>query len=162
MPNRDDLRTVLLRDLRALGLEVRLYPDDATLWQSVPGLTNSGGTLVRHLAGNLRHFVGGVLGKTGYVRDRDAEFSLQGSSRAELAEEVERTIADVDRTLGALTDAGLAEEYPLPLGGKRIQTSRFLTHLAVHLTYHLGQIDYHRRVVAPESGVADTLPLTEL
>lgn len=162
MPTVDDLRTVLLRDLRALGREVQRYPDDPAVWRAVPGLTNAGGTLVLHLAGNLRHFIGAVLGQTGFIRDRDSEFSLRGQSRAELGQLVEQTIADVDRTLAALTDAQLAADYPLPLAGKQLTTSRFLMHLAVHLTYHLGQIDYHRRAVAPESGVAETMALTEL
>ena len=78
------LTRILLRDLGALQREIELYPDDAMPWKSVAGLPNSGGTLVLHLVGNLRHFIGGDLGGTGYVRDRKAEFSASKLSRTEL------------------------------------------------------------------------------
>ncbi len=157
-----DIRVTMLRDLRALGREIAAYPDDATLWQHIPGITNSGGTLALHLAGNVRHFVGAVLGGSGFERDRDAEFTRRDVSRAELAALVEAAIGEVDHALTALTDAELAAPYPLEIGGNRYTTARWLTHLVSHLAYHLGQIDYHRRIVAPQSGTAQTMALGEL
>jgi uncharacterized damage-inducible protein DinB len=157
-----DIRVVMLRDLRALGREVAAYPDDASLWHQIPGITNSGGTLALHLAGNVRHFVGAVLGGSGFVRDRDAEFTRRDVSRAELAALIEAAIAEVDQALTPLTDAELAAPYPLEIGGNRYTTARWLTHLVSHLAYHLGQMDYHRRIVAPQSGTAQTMGLGEL
>lgn len=157
-----DLRTVLLRDLKGLQRQVLAYPDDRAPWIDVPGLPNSGGTLVLHLVGNLQHFVGAVLGASGYVRDRDAEFSRRDVGRAELSAEVQRTIDAVDRALDGFDAARLAEPYPLELGGKRVGTGRFLMHLVAHLGYHLGQIDYHRRSTAPTSGAVGSVAVTEL
>lgn len=158
----DDLRTVMERELRALVREVEAYPDDEALWRDVPGIANPGGVLARHLAGNLRHFVGAVLGDSGFARDRDGEFAARGLARAAVVAEVESARAEVARVLPTLGAERLASEYPQAVGGHRVATGRFLTHLAVHLAYHLGQVDYHRRMVAPGSGTAGTLPLGEL
>jgi uncharacterized damage-inducible protein DinB len=158
----DDLRAILVRDLRALGREVTAYPSDTALWQAVPGITNTGGTLTLHLVGNIQHFIGTVLGGGAYKRDRDAEFNRRDATRAELAGEVERAIAAVESAMPRVTTAQLAAEYPVEVGGRRLPTSRFLAHLSSHFAYHLGQVDYHRRVVAPASGTAGTMSLTEL
>lgn len=48
---------------------------DAERWTRPMDPANSIGHLVLHLTGNLHHFVGGQLGKTGYVRDREKEFT---------------------------------------------------------------------------------------
>lgn len=158
----DDLRAVMVRDLRALAREAAAYPDDAAPWREVPGLANPGGTLVLHLAGNMRHFIGAVLGGSGYVRDRDAEFARRGVARADLVAQVEEAIAQVERVLPSLDAARMAAEYPVELAGHRFATSRWLTHLASHLAYHLGQVDYHRRMVAPASGTVGTMAVGEL
>jgi uncharacterized damage-inducible protein DinB len=158
----DDLRAVLVRDLRALGREVTAYPSDTALWQAVPGITNTGGTLALHLVGNVQHFIGTVLGGSAYKRDRDAEFNRRDATRAELTAEVERAIAVVESAMPRVTASQLAAEYPIEVGGRRLPTSRFLAHLSSHFAYHLGQMDYHRRVVAPASGTAGTMSLTEL
>lgn len=160
--HKDDLRAVMVRDLRALAREVSLYPSDDALWRTMPGIANSGGTLALHLAGNVQHFIGAVLGGSGYVRDREAEFASRGIARATVVAEVERAISALEQALDAMPAARMAEPFPIEMGGKRLVTSRMLTHLAVHLTYHLGQIDYHRRMVAPESGVAGAVAVTEL
>jgi len=157
-----ELRTVLLRDLEGLRREIALYPDDYAPWRMLPGLPNSGGSLALHLTGNLRHYVGAQLGGTGYVRNRDAEFRSGGLTRADLDAEVRRAMADVDRTLAALNPGQLDEPYPLPFGDRRVGTRAFLLHLAVHLTYHLGQIDYHRRAVTGDVAGAGVISLKEL
>jgi hypothetical protein len=145
------LAVIMGRDLAALRREVEAYPDERLLWAAVPGLSNSGGVLVRHLCGNLQHFIGTVLGGTGYVRNRDAEFGAPPDSRAMLLAEIDRTIAAVTTTLPRLTAPQLGAEYPLAIGEQRLLTEPFLIHLAVHLGFHLGQLDYHRRVVTGQS-----------
>ncbi len=143
-----ELRGLILRDLGTLLRELEAYPDSASLWALPDGLPNSGGNLALHLAGNLEHFVGAVLGGTGYRRDREAEFSARGLSR----EEVIRRVAEVRRSVGAvlerLAEADLERDYPAAVAGVRLRLGDFLAHLAVHLGYHLGQMDYHRRMVA--------------
>ncbi|MCC6928213.1 MAG: DUF1572 family protein [Gemmatimonadaceae bacterium] len=140
-----DLSLVFARDLNALRAEVLAYPDDASVWAAPSGVPNAGGTLVLHLCGNMRHFVGAGLGNSGYVRDREAEFSTRGTSRAELAALIHITIAEVTLALQSCPAARLGES--MQLGPASIPIHRALLHLATHLAYHLGQLDYHRRIV---------------
>jgi len=141
------VRAVLLRDLDALAAQVRAYPGDADPWKTVPGIANPGGTLALHLAGNLRAFVGAALGQTGYVRDRDAEFSTRGLSRAEILARIAAARLEVDQALARLPEPALAQPFPQEVGGARLTTGQLLLHLVSHLGYHLGQVDYHRRAV---------------
>jgi uncharacterized damage-inducible protein DinB len=145
------VQAMLLRELAAVQRSVQAYPDDASLWALPNGLPNAGGTLVLHLAGNLQHYVGTVLGGTGYVRDRPAEFARRDVSRAELLSELENAVRAVQRTLPTLREESLAKPYPEMVGGKVLTTASFLMHLATHLAYHLGQLDYHRRVVTGDT-----------
>ncbi len=158
----EHLRTLFVRDIDALRVEVGLYPDDGLLWREVPGCPNSGGNLALHLVGNLRHFIGAQLGGTGYVRDRDAEFAARGISRAQLQAGIEQASAEVARTLLALDPARLKEPFFLPPNVKPIETGLWLLQTSCHLAYHLGQIDYHRRTVTGDrtpSGALSAKPL---
>lgn len=158
----DTIRNVLARDLRALAREVDAHPDDEALWRTVPGITNSTGTLTLHLAGNLEHFIGAVLGGTGYVRDRAAEFATRDLTRAELRRRIEAAAEAVDATLAQLTPAQWEAKYPVPVGGRNLVTADFVMHLATHLAYHLGQMDYLRRIVTPDAGTVDAMSIGEL
>lgn len=156
------VRILLARDLRALAREVDAYPNDELVWRTVPGISNSAGTLVLHVAGNLEHFIGAVLGRTGYVRDRDAEFSTRDLTRAELRGRIEAATKSVDATLAQLAPEQCEAEYPVPIGGRKVGTAAFLVHLATHLAYHLGQIDYHRRMLVPNAGTVDAMSIGKL
>lgn len=156
------IRRVLARDLRALARQIEAYPDDEVVWRTVSGIANSAGTLTLHLAGNLEHFVGAVLGGTGYVRDRGAEFATRDLARAELRRRIEAAAKSVDATLAQLAPEQCEAEYPVPVGGRTLGTGDFLVHLAAHLAYHLGQIDYHRRMLTPDAGTVDAMSIGEL
>lgn len=135
------------RELATVRDQLLAYPDTAMIWAMPTGVPNSAGTLALHIAGNLRWFIGAQLGGSGYKRDRDAEFNLRNVDRDELVRHVEAAADEVTRGLATLEDARLDEPFPLEVGGVRLPTGRFIGHLAVHLAYHLGQIDYHRRIV---------------
>jgi hypothetical protein len=139
--------SMLNRDLSALQREVEAYAEGSELWRVVPGITNSAGTLVLHLAGNLQHYFGACLGHTGYVRDRPAEFSRRNVPRSELLRDIETARAAVTAGLARLDASQLAAEFPETVADARVRTAEYLMHLATHFAYHLGQIDYHRRVV---------------
>lgn len=138
--------TMMLREMVTLRKEVEAYPSDESLWKVVPGITNSGGTLALHLAGNLQHFIGAVLGGSGYIRNREAEFSVRGLSRAEVLNLIDQATGSLTHTFRSLTDEVLGRQYPERVGKVRLSTGDFLVHLEGHLAYHLGQIDYHRRI----------------
>ena len=153
---------VLTRDLKALRRELEGYADERGLWALPKGVSNSAGTLAMHLAGNLRAFIGAQLGGTGYVRDRDAEFNRRDVPRSELLAQLGEALAAVQQTMPKLSDVDLAKPFPIPIGGATVTTGDFLIHLATHLTYHLGQIDYHRRIVTGEAGAIAAVAPTEL
>ena len=148
---------MLVRELNSLRQEIEAYPTDADLWAIVPGIVNPGGTLALHLSGNLQHFVGAVLGGSTYVRNRDAEFSTRGLSRVEVVQRVDDAISAVQTTFKSLEPSDLAAEYPEPVAKMRLNTGDFLTHLASHLAYHLGQVDYHRRIVTGSPATVGTV-----
>jgi uncharacterized damage-inducible protein DinB len=142
-----DLRRILLRDLDTLRAELEAYPREEQIWEAPEGIRNTAGTLALHLAGNLHHYVGAVLGEMPYVRDRPGEFGDRDVPRVELLARVAAAREAVERVLADLSEDRLAEPFPVEVAGVRPPTGRFLMHLAVHFGYHLGQLDYHRRTV---------------
>jgi uncharacterized damage-inducible protein DinB len=157
-----ELSVLFVRELDTLQREIELYPSDEAVWAAMPGLPNAGGTLVLHLVGNLRHFIGGTLGASGYVRDRDTEFKDRGVPRTVLLALVADARREVILALRDLSPEQLSTRFPLAVGGRSISTSLLLQHLLAHLAYHLGQVDYHRRASTGDVASANALPLTPL
>lgn len=134
-------------DLDKLKNEISQYQNEADLWKVAEGISNSGGNLCLHLLGNLNHFIGAMLGNTGYIRQREKEFSDKDVPKQELLDNIELLKGTIDATLAGLTQDDLNKTYPLQLGGRDFVTDAFLLHLNAHLNYHIGQINYHRRLV---------------
>ncbi len=143
----DILKTVFKRDLVKLKLEIESYQSETNLWRIEKSIANSSGNLCLHLIGNLNAYIGAVLGESGYVRNRDAEFSLKDVPQKDLVKKIEDTIEVVDRVLSTLKISDLEKEYPMQVLTEKTSTEYFLVHLAAHLSYHLGQINYHRRLL---------------
>lgn len=146
------LKTTLLeffeRDLLKVRDEIGLYEREEDLWALRPGINNTAGNLVLHLVGNLNHFIGATLGHTGYVRRRDDEFALKNIPRATLLSMVDDTIQVVNKSLQELPVADLEKDFPLEKHGRIVSNIHMLLHLSTHLNYHLGQINYHRRLLS--------------
>lgn len=153
---------LMVRELEGFERELALLPDDALAWRVAPGVTNPIGSLTLHVCGNLQWFVGGVLGGSGYVRDRDREFGARGVPRDELLREIRTTIDVVRAVMPRLTDGQLGQEYPDAVGGVRMLTGAFLTHLSAHLAFHLGQAGYLRRLLTGDPISAGPMPLQPL
>jgi uncharacterized damage-inducible protein DinB len=145
------LRKVLIelneRDLAKLKTEIEQFPSEESLWQTADGITNSAGNLTLHLIGNLKHFFGAVLGKNGFVRDRDSEFTRTAVPRSEMLADIDAALDVVLSTLAGLTEEDLDKPYPIDVFGHPMTTGYFVTHLTTHFNYHLGQINYHRRLL---------------
>ena len=153
---------VLVRDVNAVRRELEAYPDEASVWALPPGVANSGGTLALHIAGNLQHFFGAVLGGGGYKRDRAAEFSSRNVLRSAVIVELEAAIVAIGLGMSKVSEAPLAEEFPEAIAGHRVVTGEWLIHLVSHTGYHLGQIDYHRRLVTKSATTVGTMAVPEL
>lgn len=124
-----------------------MYPDNESVWKVIPGISNSGGTLCLHLAGNLRHFIGAVIGNSGYVRERDLEFSSKGHDTQYIIDRLDKAAMEVNNAFQNFDTEILSKEFPKDIGGIQRDTTYVLLHLLAHLSYHLGQINYHRRIV---------------
>lgn len=142
-----ELKKVIIKDLNKLKEEISLYQNESNLWKIEKQIANSGGNLCLHLVGNLNTYFGAVIGKTGYVRNRDAEFSSKNIPQKDLVKMVEDTISIIDKVLSSMNDEQLKEEYPMLVLKERTSTGYFFLHLSSHLGYHLGQINYHRRLI---------------
>lgn len=156
------LAAVITRDLRAVRREIAAYPDEASVWRLPPGIANSAGTLALHLAGNVQHFFGAVLAGSGYVRDRAAEFSRRDVPRAEILAQLDAAIAAVQPGLSQASDDALQADFSEKIAGHTVSTGEWLMHLAAHLAYHLGQVDYHRRIVTGQAQTVGTMAVAEL
>jgi hypothetical protein len=143
----NDLASLLRRDLTRLSQQIEAFPNDETLWQTLPGVTNSAGNLALHIEGNPRELVGRQLGKLPYNRTRDLEFSSRGISRSELG----RRIADLRRSIQSvieeLSPEQMKMEYPEVVLEFALSTQEFLIHLYGRLNWHLSHIDYLRRIL---------------
>jgi len=142
------LSTIFDRELTQLEKEINLYPDEESVWAITGDIKNSGGTLCLHLCGNLQHFLGAILNKNGYERNREHEFAARNIPRHLLLDEILKTRETVKQTLQQLDRESLEQEYPVQVWGYPVTTVFFLIHLAGHLNYHLGQVNYHRRIIA--------------
>lgn len=141
------LKTLFNRDLTKLKSEIELYENENKVWLVEKGITNSAGNLTLHLIGNLNTYIGAEIGKTNYIRNRALEFSQKDIPKKELIKSIEETIIMIEKALDTLTEEDLKKEYPVLVFDIKTSTEYLLIHLSTHLAYHLGQINYHRRMM---------------
>ena len=140
-----ELSQILLRDLDLLHNEISAFDSEEKLWIKKAGVSNTAGNLALHIAGNLQHFIGHVLGKRSFQRNREAEFNNR-VDRSTLISEIESAKASVSSALQSLSEEDLKADFPIEVLGHPMSTKFFLIHLIGHLNYHLGQINYCRRL----------------
>ncbi len=145
----ETLKRLYERELNAVIKELNAFVSEENIWKTVPGISNSAGNLCLHLIGNLKHFIGATLANTGYVRNRDLEFSDKNIARDIVIDELRSTINIINTTLSQLKQEDLNDNFPLPLNNVTYTTDQMLHHLLSHLSYHLGQINYLRRFLEP-------------
>jgi len=141
------LKSLFKRDLLKLKAEIESYQNEAGLWCTDKGIANSAGNLCLHLVGNLNAYIGVGLAKSPYIRQRDLEFSLKNIPRAELLQKIDEVMAVVEAGLENVNDDQLGDDFPIVIWEKPTQMFYTLTHLHSHLNYHLGQVNYHRRLL---------------
>ena len=143
----ETLKTLFNRDLNKLKSEIESYKNESNLWVIDKEIANSAGNLCLHLIGNLNTYIGATLGNSRYIRNRELEFSLKDIPKQELINMIEATLTVVNQTLDKITEEQLNGEYPMLVFQEKSSTEFFLVHLTTHLAYHLGQINYHRRLL---------------
>jgi hypothetical protein len=135
------------RDIRRLIEEVNLFREEEDLWRTQGSVKNSSGNLVLHIIGGLNYLIGATLAQTGYVRDRNQEFIRKGVERKVLVAQLEELIPMIRETVNAFTPEQMEAEYPLIFDNAKVSVSYILVQLLGHLNYHLGQVNYLRRVL---------------
>lgn len=143
----EELSSLIQREVSKIQEELGLYQNEEAIWKTSEGISNSAGNLALHVAGNLQHFIGSVLGGSGYVRQREAEFSSKNVPLADVLSELDKAKDAVASTLPDLSEEVLEADYPIHIFGG-VKTKWFMLHLLSHTTYHLGQINYHRRILS--------------
>lgn len=152
----DELARQFRKDLLRLQQQIRAFPDDAALWQVLPGVRNSAGNLILHLEGNLREYVGRQLGDISYSRNRPLEFSASGLSRSELGTRLMQLADRIPPVIEGLSPEQMARQYPEVVLAGPLSTGEFLIHLYGHLNWHFGQLDYLRRILTGQGALAGT------
>ena len=142
------LMEILENELNKLKQEINFYKDEKDLWIIKGEISNSAGNLCLHLLGNLNHFIGHLVGGTGYQRDRENEFSEKDVPRAELNNRIDAVIEVIKKSLPKINDSDMNKTFPDKMGGKIREYGYTLIHITNHFDYHLGQINYHRRLIA--------------
>ncbi|MGE6219901.1 DUF1572 family protein [Nubsella zeaxanthinifaciens] len=143
----ETLTTLFCRDLKKLKDELALYQNEENIWLIDKHISNSAGNLCLHLIGNLNTYIGAEFGRTGYIRNRPEEFAKKNVPRSELTNAITQTIFMIENTLPTLTETQIKGEYPIKVLEDHVTTEFFLVHLVMHLSYHLGQVNYHRRML---------------
>ncbi|PVX47878.1 uncharacterized protein DUF1572 [Flavobacterium sp. 103] len=143
----ETLKTLFNRDLNRLKLEIESFQNESKIWSIDRNISNSAGNLCLHLIGNLNTYIGVQIGKTNYIRNRELEFSNKDIPKEILIAQIEATRQTVNDALILLTEEDLKKEYPILVFEAKTSTEFLLIHLTTHLTYHLGQINYHRRLL---------------
>ena len=144
---RETIIAFFRRDIITVVNEINAYPDEDSLWAVLPGTTNSGGHMVQHLIGNLKTFIGNPLGQLGYERNREAEFTVRSYSRSELITLLGEVSHLIESAVSSITAESLDQPYPGEIKSSSAgqHTGDILVHLLAHLSYHTGQLNYHRR-----------------
>lgn len=148
-----DWSRLFARDLARLRQQITAFPTDSLLWQTVPGITNSAGNLALHIEGNLSEYIGRQLAGRSYQRDRNAEFATRGLSQAELDSRIRDLELWLPDAVASLNEAALVNTYPTEVWGAPLPTGQFLLHLLGHMNYHMGQIDYLRRMLTGSGAI---------
>ena len=144
----ESISKLFIRDLDRLKGEIEKYGNEEDLWKIDGDILNSAGNLCLHICGNLQHFVGAVMGNTGYERDRSYEFNARNIPREQLLEQVDKTKSVVIEVVEGLSEEQLATTFPINIWNYEMTTEYFLIHLYGHVSWHLGHINYHRRLLA--------------
>jgi hypothetical protein len=134
------------RDIRKLIEEINLFKNEEDIWKTAGSVKNSCGNLALHIIGGLNYLIGTTLAQTNYVRNREQEFIRKDVERKELVAQLEALISLINQALTALT-AEMEAEFPIFFDKPKASVSYVLMQLLAHLNYHLGQVNYLRRVL---------------
>ena len=125
---------------------------DEQFWHNPYAYGNSVGHLLLHLTGNLSYYIGARIADTGYVRDRNREFTeTQRPPKEQVLREFDRTIALVVATIRKLSAEDWTLEYSAELEPEAKDRFAAFLRCAGHAYHHVGQIIYLSKELGRES-----------
>ena len=142
-----EIASLYERDISKLMEEINSFKNEETLWKTCGTIKNSAGNLALHIIGGLNYLIGAILSNTGYIRNRDQEFTNKGISRTVITEQLQQLVIMINKSVAQLTPGQMMSPYPIFFDKENATISYVLTQLLLHLNYHLGQINYLRRVL---------------
>jgi len=145
--DKNDIHFFYQRDIQRVIDEIALFKDEANIWKICGSTKNSAGNLALHLIGGLNYLIGTNLFHTGYVRNRDAEFTTKGIEKEQLIEQLKELNSMIGKAISSLTEEQLDSSFPIFFDKENATVNYVLIQLLLHLNYHLGQINYLRRIL---------------
>lgn len=146
------ITTVLIdlysREIERLKTEITAFEADELLWKQPDAQIPAAGNTCLFIAGTLQHFIGNMIGDSGYIRNKEAEMKARNLSRERLIEEVDNTKRVVVDTLEQVTKADLQKVFPTKEFEEDVTTEYYLIHLLKNLSFHIGQIAILRSLVS--------------
>jgi hypothetical protein len=149
-----ELAALFRRDIGKLRKEIASFPDGDSVWRILPGVVNPAGNLALHLEGNLRRYIGRQLGHVPYERNRALEFSTRNVPVRTIVSRIAEVEDLIPEVIESLTEPQLSERYPETVLESPMTVRHFLIHLHGHLLYHVGQINYLRRLLVPSPAIS--------
>lgn len=135
------------RDIDKLIEEINLFKKEKNIWKIKGTVKNTAGNLTLHLLGNLNHFIGRTLGHTDYIRRREDEFSIKGIPREKLVTDLILLKETIKNSLEKISIEDMKKEFPLKIKEEVLTVELMLIFLLNHFNYHLGQVNYLRRLI---------------
>ena len=132
--------------LEYLEKEISAFKSDSELYKVSGTIINTAGNLSLHLCGNIQNYLGAMLGGTGYIRNRGAEFSRKDFAKTILLDEIKKARDAVIATFNKIIEDDLNKLFPETPYWKGSTTEQVLVICLSHFNYHLGQINYLRRM----------------
>jgi uncharacterized damage-inducible protein DinB len=122
---------------------------DEQFWRKPYPYGNSIGHLVLHLTGNLNYYIGARVAETGYVRDREREFTdVQPPRKEEALRAFDRTITMVVATIRKQTAEDWGKAYTAEREPEARNRMQIFIRCASHAYHHVGQMVYLTRELA--------------
>lgn len=135
------------RGIDKLIEEINLFKKEKNIWKIKETTKNTAGNLTLHLLGNLNHFIGRTLGHTDYIRKRQDEFSIKAIPREKLVTDLILLKETIKNSLEKISIEDIKKEFPLKIKEEVLTVELMLIFLLNHFNYHLGQVNYLRRLI---------------
>lgn len=112
-------------------------------WHNPFSYGNSVGHLVLHMTGNLNYYIGARVAETGYIRDRDREFTeTEKRDKTKVMHAFDQTIAMVAATIKKQKSEDWMAAYSAEREPEAEERFMIFLRCAGHAYHHVGQLTF--------------------